>query len=432
MHILRIPVSPILPRLYFHRRASSYNMYSMTNTLHTSIVRLDSAGSTRYTLPAPPVALGTKIGLLIFALSWESFSIFWICIASGFLDPHRRAQGFPLPGLGFGCFGLPFVLIGLLLLGAAFIQFLPSRTEVTVDGDTLTILQVNGPIRRTKRVAINTIRELRVDQINASINFVSRTNTRPTPAPVAILIETGAGRPVPIGSGHPRDFLLAFAGELGQSCAIAAPRVGQTAPIAVVDVPPQAVPDPQNPTVTELPAGSNIQFMPTPDGFTLMLPPIGFRRSKQSGLLFFGIIWLGFIVLFTLLMIFGKPSPKNHQPIWIGFLFLIPFWAVGIGILCAAIQLALRRAVLVADADTLVFTQKGPIRSTEKQWPRSQISAVRVDASGTEVNDRPLIQLQLLNPQGKKLIGLFTGRPLDELEYLASQLRQSLNVPANV
>jgi hypothetical protein len=197
-----------------------------------------------------------------------------------------------------------------------------------------------------------------------------------------------------------------------------------------VDAPPQEAADPLNPTVVTLPAGSKIQFVATPEGCTLMVPPVGFGGSR-GGMLVFGMVWLGMVSVISGAMIFGKAAAHNQQPGWMGGLFLVPFWAIGIGMLCGAIQMARRRAVLVANADVIAFTQKGPIRSTEKQWPRGEIAAIRVEFSGVEENHRPLMQVQLRNASGKKLAGLFTGRPVEELEYVAAQLRQALNVPAS-
>ena len=46
-----------------------------------------------------------------------------------------------------------------------------------------------------------------------------------------------------------------------------------------------------------------------------------------------------------------------------------------------------------------------------------------------EVNDRPVIELQIHPRQGKKA-GLLGGRDEAELRWLATRLRQALQVPA--
>ena len=52
-----------------------------------------------------------------------------------------------------------------------------------------------------------------------------------------------------------------------------------------------------------------------------------------------------------------------------------------------------------------------------------------VGPSGMAVNDRPVLQLQLIWNAGKPF-GLLTGRPEPELYWLASELRRRLSISA--
>ena len=57
------------------------------------------------------------------------------------------------------------------------------------------------------------------------------------------------------------------------------------------------------------------------------------------------------------------------------------------------------------------------------------LSAIRADASGMEVNDVPVIELQVHPAAGRKA-GFFAGRDSEELRWMATELRRALNVPA--
>jgi hypothetical protein len=61
------------------------------------------------------------------------------------------------------------------------------------------------------------------------------------------------------------------------------------------------------------------------------------------------------------------------------------------------------------------------------QYQLDQLDAIQVGASGIEINDVPVNELQLFPRQGKKL-GLLSQRDDDELHWLAAQLRAAAGV----
>ena len=79
----------------------------------------------------------------------------------------------------------------------------------------------------------------------------------------------------------------------------------------------------------------------------------------------------------------------------------------------------------------LRVTTKGLFGTKERRWDRDEIAAIRADRSNMEVNDRPVIELQIQPRTGKKT-GLLAGRNEQELRWLATRLRQALQVPARV
>jgi hypothetical protein len=113
-----------------------------------------------------------------------------------------------------------------------------------------------------------------------------------------------------------------------------------------------------------------------------------------------------------------------------GLAFISLFVAIGVVMLLSAIQLAFRKAVILATRQSLVFTQTGPVRKVEYQWTAAELAAVRCANSGTEVNDRPLKQLQIGGSGGTAQRGVLTGRDEAELEWLAATLRWFYRVGA--
>jgi hypothetical protein len=63
--------------------------------------------------PNPGRFARTSIGIVLFAIPWTAFSVFWIAGASGFKWPDF-SKGFGI----FPLFGIPFVLVGLGMLSS--------------------------------------------------------------------------------------------------------------------------------------------------------------------------------------------------------------------------------------------------------------------------------------------------------------------------
>jgi hypothetical protein len=175
------------------------------------------------------------------------------------------------------------------------------------------------------------------------------------------------------------------------------------------------------------PAGSSVIFVGTPDSLTFSIPAFGFRRMALS-MMIFAVIWEGMTlrlyveILYTLL-------PRFEMKDLFSILFPLVFVAVGVFLGMGAIQIAFRKAVILATMDSLVFTQKGPFRSAEFQWKPEELQAICADYSGSAVNGRRLRELQIHPVSGKKR-GLMDGRNDNELEWIAATLRAFYQLPA--
>jgi hypothetical protein len=70
-----------------------------------------------------------------------------------------------------------------------------------------------------------------------------------------------------------------------------------------------------------------------------------------------------------------------------------------------------------------------PVRPLGKErragWVLDAIQDIRVGPSGTEINNRPVMELQILPVAGKK-IGLLWNRPREEQDWVAYLLRNAV------
>jgi hypothetical protein len=168
------------------------------------------------------------------------------------------------------------------------------------------------------------------------------------------------------------------------------------------------------------PAGSKIIFVGDKDSLTFMIPRTGFRGAALVFLIF-ALFW----VSVTFCVVGGFVLSFLHNPSFEDFLvmaFLMIFVAVGVAMGLASIQMAFRRAVILAARDSLVYTQKGPIRNAEFQWKPDQLLSVVSEYSGTKVNDRRMRELQIRDLADNKR-GFMDGRDDAELEWMAATLR---------
>jgi hypothetical protein len=172
--------------------------------------------------------------------------------------------------------------------------------------------------------------------------------------------------------------------------------------------------------VPDQPAGSLVQVEEYAGDVCLNVPAAGLRRGSM-GLFFFALMWCGFMVVFT--TVIALPGSKRDGPLWVIILFLLGFWAVGLGMMAVAINLGRRTATLTAEGGRL------RVETKELEWSRGEISAFRADTSNIEVNHRPVIELQIHPCTGKK-VGLLAGRDEKELRWMATRLRHALDVPA--
>ncbi|HET6327254.1 MAG TPA: hypothetical protein VFG04_21410 [Planctomycetaceae bacterium] len=181
------------------------------------------------------------------------------------------------------------------------------------------------------------------------------------------------------------------------------------------------------PDVFEQPPDSRVEVDWLDDGgLTFRVPPAGVWHGS-AGMFPFGVLFAvvtaGFTVLFA-----GAGIAQGQGGGGVGGAIGIMslFWLVSGGMLLGGWVLGTRQsAIAVADEKVMVM-QTGLRRAKRREWPRSEVKTARVGPSGTEVNDKPVLELQLLGTDDKKLFGMLMGRDVQELHWMSTLLRRAL------
>jgi hypothetical protein len=149
--------------------------------------------------------------------------------------------------------------------------------------------------------------------------------------------------------------------------------------------------------------------------------------------LFFSVIWNGFVGVFVIVLVLtisGAIEGDADTNPWFMLLFLTPFAAVGLATLVAAINIGRRHADIATACDSLLVVHHSIFRKQVRQWAVDQLEKICVGPSGVEVDDVPLMELQIQPRAGRKY-GLLSERQDDELEWIAAELNRSLGLDAN-
>jgi hypothetical protein len=393
------------------------------------------AGGVRYTLPRRRLGAFHALGFVFiaFGLLFTSVPLFM----TGFvLRQWLQAGGPPWVATIFVLFLVPFVVAGgVVITHGVFI--LAGFCEIEIRDGRLRAVERAGPFRwmPTRPIAVERVRKLVV-----GAGLKGRSIERPAEhhegqisggpqADVGVLLaECAEAKPRALVRGYPCDWLWAVADDL-------APRL---APITidsrsdlqkpVVEVTPAPLDLEAFSERVEQPAGSESVLETHADGLTLTVPPAGIRRGSK-GLFFFSLLWLAITLAsggsFVAAVINGRIAGwETLVPVCIIFVFI----AVGVGMLLGAINMGRRRAVFAVVGETLMVLQTGIFGSKRREWKSEHIADIRTGPSGMKVNNMDVIELQILQRNGKKF-GMLAGREVPELQWLATLLRRALRVP---
>jgi hypothetical protein len=381
--------------------------------------------------------------------------------------PPRDLRG--LPGLKWG-----LILGACAVLGIAFVVPVvrgPGKLDWTLLLTSLpVVLFVAGPalilfsflfghsavsMQQGKLVAIERGRFFpwarrrrgeQVRQLTVRTGSPGQSIARPAAAPNSashfcwIEASCSCGKPLIFAWGYPVSLLRPLAEDLNRRLACCLPLQG-AANRDVADATFEASPPIPLPPVEVLssdmpafcrrydqPASSKATLERSAQGLTLTVPPRGMVRGS-AGLFGFAGCWNSFLTLLTVLSVPALLAGNFAGRDWPFFLMLGLFWAVGIGIGLAAYHMGRRRAVFAVVGESLMVIQAGPLGTKRAEWARDELSDIRPGPCGMTVNKRPILELKI-QPKLGKSFGLLAGHDVEELEWIATILRDALHVPA--
>jgi hypothetical protein len=374
----------------------------------------------RYVFPRRQFTSVGMIGtIMIFVgLAGLVFIAYW---ASEFVGGLQRLLG-PAGFLSV-LVTIPFVIGAASSIGIG-LAFLFGHAEIeAIDGKVRSIERV-GRFHWTRSRKAADIRRLVVDSKSSENDAQppARANAIASVEAFQLKAELANGKIVWLLIGYPRDWLLPLARRLAVQCDASRNDPGE--PATMIDVVDIAPGEPGEDDRWEQPADSEIVFEPLPGGLTLNVPAPGIRRGS-AGLFTFGLVWCGALAIITGVVALSSFQGQNQDG-WFGFAaFLAMFWTVGIGVLLMAISMGRRSAGFAIVDGKLMILQISPFGSKSNEWRLEELQSVRIGPSGMEVNNVPVMELQIVPLEGRPF-GMLRGRDVGEIEWVATLLRAAV------
>lgn len=329
-------------------------------------------------------------------------------------------------------------LIGLTLLCVG-LGLLRGQTLITLTKNEIITSDRLGALRWTRRTITANITGLDI-----SVGTSSTNNGPKVPMKNVTVLVAKTDQPARykntkdkkqifvIAWGYPKTWMQQLADALIREASFATPSMAEIEVTTTLDHEHEDD-QPENPI--DQPVDSQVLLSRQPDGLTLDIPPSGIMRGSK-GLGCFAVLWNGFILIMGGVMAFAVLNP--HTPNVSGptnpsdLLFLLPFLAVGIGLIAITAHLGRSRSRLVVigrdENAVIAWHRQSPIlKVKELTWPASELSHLRVGDSNMSVNDKPIQELQIHPKHGKK-IGLLRRLEDSDLRWMAYELRQQTGV----
>lgn len=375
--------------------------------------------------PRRPLGVFRFAGLLPigFGLFFSGFAVIWMWGAAGFAS-HGDGS-FSLMRVLFALFGLPFFIAGMFPTGMGlFILF--GHTEIEWSNGVLKTIERAGPFRWSQKRKSSGLQRLLVALSNDKMQGSRPDGNRPANLMLgALTAEFADAKPMKLAAGYPPEWLQLAANHLAARCAVPFQTGSMPQRVPKVETVQGETLAIENEIVEAQPSGSKIRCEQGNGRQLFVVPPAGLVKGSK-GLFVFAVIWCAFIGTIAGFFLFVK---HNESEFWIPLLFFLVFLSIGVGMLLGAIQMGRRRAILSAGRDGVSIVVAGIFGTKRSDWTPQQIRFIRTGPSGMEMNNQPVIELQIHTDDGKKK-GFLAGRDEDELKWLATRLRQEAGVPA--
>ena len=148
------------------------------------------------------------------------------------------------------------------------------------------------------------------------------------------------------------------------------------------------------------------------------VPPSG----NSSGMLFFAILWTGFIALWTTLALIGTIQSEDAEGM-IFPLFSLPFWAVGIGMLYFGLRAKFAVHLFLVDSKEFIMVRSFFNRKTRKALQRSTLKWVK-KKEFYQQNYTPVYGIEIRGEDGKVRFG--TTLTEEEKLWLVADMQRVL------
>lgn len=402
----------------------------MTETPDSAIRTEPLVHGVRLFLPVRPLGKKRWMGIIpiLFGLVFSGFSLVWLAVAIWSIMGRAHHDGLSWSVLLPVLFSLPFLAAGCFPIAIGLFAMFGS-TEIELNQMELRSVERVGFLHWTRKHKREGINHFRIS--NVGIKRTSISNTEPFMGGdfSRLYAEFSEDKPVLLAGGYPVQWLRWVADTLAAralpSYLAANPQSHQP---VVIETASTSAPNNVAGDVTIQPASSTIKLKSEGQRVVFTIPPVGILKGSK-GLFIFGLFWCCFMTFFTTFTLFNQPAEDVRGMLpWLAF--IVGFWAIGICLLLGAVNMGKRRAMIVADTERLSIAQITLFRQRKWEWKRDEIKAIRLGPSGMEINERPIQELQIHPVSGKKT-GLFTERDEEELRWLATQLRKTMQLPSS-
>lgn len=170
----------------------------------------------------------------------------------------------------------------------------------------------------------------------------------------------------------------------------------------------------------QIPAGTRIRREGTGTGECVWHIP---ASGKFGFFLFFGLFWTAITAAVSGAFLFGSSSDGQEAPPWFLYPFFAVFWAIGLGMLYAALRnkYARHQVTVTRDLVTLRREMFGKVR--EKSLVASQISSV-AQVEFYQQNYQPVYGVEIRGRGGKLRFGTTLGD--EEKAWLAADIKRAV------